>query len=73
MEPLQSVKIVLTLQRACIMHFLYLTQVFSKTSTQKKDSWLVKYFHIYMMRFDPKFSAEKFTFFSTEAGQQNCM
>ena len=52
MEPLQSVKIVLTLQRACIVHFPYLTRVFSKTSTQKEDLWLVKHFHTYMILFD---------------------
>ena len=71
--PLQSVKIVLTLQRACIMHFLYWTQVFSKTSTQIEDLWLVQYFHIYIISFDHKFSVRKITFFSTEARQQKCM
>ena len=60
MGPLPSVKTVLTLQRAYMMHFLFLTQAYSKTFTSKTDLWLVLFIEIYM-NFNALFTVQVFT------------
>ena len=60
MGPSPSVKTVLSLQRAYMMHFLFLTQTYSKTFTSKKDLWLVLFIEIYT-NFNALFTVEEFT------------